>query len=154
MPDAGGLEPSVNGAPECAAAAARAIRVLVADDHVIVRTALIEFLNRCAAMEVVGAAVDGEEAVALTRRFQPDVVLMDVTMPRMNGIDATRRICYEMPKVCVIGLSMHSHDDMADQMIAVGAVRYLRKDGPTNALAQAIRDAVDVKNRQAPAAPQ
>ena len=117
------------------------IRVLVADDHKIVRQGLVGILQIEPDIEVVGEASDGEEAVALARKLQPDVVIMDVTMPRMTGIEATKLIRREMPKTRVIGLSMHAESDMAKAMCAAGASAYLTKGGPSEDLIAAIRSA-------------
>jgi len=116
------------------------IRVLLADDHRILREGLASLLSEEPDLLVVGQAGDGMEAIELTRHTRPDVVLMDVTMPRLDGIAATRRITAEMSKVAVIGLSMHEEDDMADAMRAAGAVAYLSKGGPSEALIAAIRN--------------
>jgi PAS domain S-box-containing protein len=114
------------------------IRVLLVDDHKIVREGLRSLLAQDDKVEVVGAAADGHEAVDMAMHVRPDVVLMDVTMPRMDGIEATRRICSELPGTRVIGLSMHEHRDMAAAMIGAGAVGYLAKGGPSDALFAAI----------------
>ena len=116
------------------------IRVLIVDDHTVVRKGLAEILQREPGFAIVGEAVDGQHALDQSRQLKPDVVLMDVTMPRMNGIEATRILSSEMPKVRVIGLSMHAHCDMAAQMQEAGAVRYLAKDGPIEDLVAAIRE--------------
>jgi DNA-binding NarL/FixJ family response regulator len=92
-------------------------------------------------MEVVGQAADGQEAVELTAMVRPDVVLMDVTMPRLDGIEATRRIKSEMPYVRVIGLSMHEKEDLARAMQEAGAVAYLSKNGCSETLIETIRAA-------------
>jgi len=137
------LSPAVSAATahEPAPAAAGAIRVLVADDHTVVRKGLVELLRKEPSLAVVGEAADGRQALDLARLLNPDVVLMDVSMPVMSGIDATRVLLAEMPSVRVIGLSMHAQADMAAQMRAAGAVRYLVKDGPMEDLLKAIRDA-------------
>jgi len=141
----------VAGAPAAVAAAAARlgkptmpgmIRVLVADDHKIVRQGLVGMLDSERDIVVVAEAQDGQEAVALARSARPDVVVMDVSMPRLNGVDATRRITEEVPGVKVIGLSMHEEQDMARGMLAAGAAAYLRKDGPLDALVAAIRESV------------
>jgi len=115
------------------------IRVVLADDHKMMREGLAAVLRQQADIELVGEAVDGREAVELARRLRPDVVVMDVTMPVLNGIEATRQIVSEMRAVSVIGLSMHEEADMAEAMRAAGAADYLTKDGPSDALAAAIR---------------
>ncbi len=116
------------------------IRVLLADDHRMVREALAALLGREATdVEVVGQAGDGQEAVELTRRLKPDVVMMDISMPGMNGIDATRRIKSELPGVRVIGLSMHGGNQHETAMRRAGADAYLNKGGTGEELLRAIR---------------
>jgi PAS domain S-box-containing protein len=119
------------------------IRLLVVDDHTVVRKGLVELLRKEPGLSVVGEAADGREAVENAHRLLPDVVLMDVTMPVMDGVEATRRISAELPAVRVIGLSMHTGDDMAAWMRAAGAVNYLIKDGPVEDLVAAIRSAAE-----------
>ena len=138
------VEP-VQSAPVTPAAAppsippAGKIRVLIADDQRILRAGLARLLQDQPDIEVVGEAVDGQAAVDLTRDIQPDVVIMDITMPKMNGIEATRRIAAESPKVRVIGLSFHEEEDVAAAMKKAGAAAYLTKGGPTDDLIAAIR---------------
>ena len=115
------------------------IRVLLADDHEILREGLAELLRTEPDIEVVGEAADGQIAIELARRTAPDVIVMDVTMPRLNGVEATRRITAEMPHVRVIGLSMHSREDMSRAMREAGAAAYLTKGGPSDLLLTAIR---------------
>lgn len=117
------------------------IHVLLADDHKLVRQGLTSMLQGHADLEVVGEAADGEAALELARRVRPDVVLMDVSMPRLNGIEATRRLAAELPGVRVIGLSMHESQDMAHAMREAGACAYISKDAPTEDLLAAIRAA-------------
>ena len=119
----------------------RRIRVLLADDHQVMRNILALVLGDEPDIEVVGEAADGAMAVDLASEIHPDIIVMDVTMPRLNGIDATRRITSAMPEVHVIGLSMHARDDMAASMLRAGACAYLSKDGPTEDLLAAIRAA-------------
>lgn len=126
-----------------------AVRILVADDHAAARKALVQILTLVQDFEVLGEAVDGLDAVEKTRTLKPDVILMDVGMPGLNGIDATRAIMGEFPEVKVIGLSMHSSEEMQDQMILAGAVSYLQKLRPVEELFATIRD---VMNRGAAAA--
>jgi signal transduction histidine kinase/ActR/RegA family two-component response regulator len=129
--------PATRVAP--AAAPGAALRVMIADDHRIVREGLARLLNEAAEIELVGQAEDGQQAVEMARRLQPDVVVMDVSMPRMNGIDATRIITAERPQCRVIALSMHSAGDMEPAMRDAGAAAYLPKDGPADGLIAAIR---------------
>lgn len=113
-------------------------RVVLADDHAIVRQGLAGLLRDQGSIEVVGEAADGRQAVEIALETRPDVVLMDVTMPGLNGIEATRRILNALPAVRVIGLSMHEEADMATAMRKAGAVAYLRKDTDTDVLVSAI----------------
>lgn len=115
------------------------VRVMIVDDHMILRTGLVHLLSAEEGIHIVAEAGDGEQAVELARRHRPDVITMDVTMPGMSGIDATRQIRREFPEIRIIGLSMHVSRDMAQQMRDAGAERYLAKDGPLEELAEAIR---------------
>jgi PAS domain S-box-containing protein len=117
------------------------IRVVIADDHQILRQGLIALLRVEPGIAVVGEAADGIEAVELARSLAPDVVIMDVTMPRMNGIEATRQIAAELPAVKVVGLSMHEDETIAAAMRKAGAVDFVTKGGRSGALISAIREA-------------
>ncbi len=118
---------------------ARKIRVLLADDHTIMREGLASLLREEPDIEVVGEATDGLVSLELARRHRPDVVVMDISMPRMNGVEATRIIMQELPQTRVVALSMHAHDDMAATMRTAGARAYVTKGGPLEALMSAIR---------------
>jgi DNA-binding NarL/FixJ family response regulator len=120
--------------------AVRKIRVLLADDHKLLRGCLAHLLGEEPDIEVVEQAGDGREAVEMALATHPDVVLMDVSMPQMSGIEATQRIKRQLPGVRVIGLSMHEEDDMADAMLRAGAVAYFTKSGPSELLLEAIRN--------------
>jgi two-component system response regulator NreC len=116
------------------------IRVLLADDHKIIRDGLKTLIEKEAGMEVIAEAENGRKTVRLAQKLHPNVVIMDVTMPDMNGIDATRKIMEETPGVRIIGLSMHSHRRYVLGMLEAGACGYLLKDCAFEELAAAIRN--------------
>lgn len=117
----------------------RHIRVLLVDDHRLLREGLAGVLEREPDLEVVGQAADGLDALEMARELHPDVILMDVTMPRMSGIEATRRISHEMPDIRIVGLSMHEAEEIGAAMRRAGASDYIMKDGPSDELISAIR---------------
>lgn len=117
----------------------RRIRVLLADDHELLRAGLVGLLEEEPDIEVVGEAGDGQSAVELARQTEPDVILMDITMPGVNGIEATRRIVRLLPRVQVIALSMYERDGMAGAMRKAGAAAYVSKDDCCDLLVQTIR---------------
>jgi DNA-binding NarL/FixJ family response regulator len=125
--------------------------VLIADDHAIVRQALRAVLEAEADIAVVGEARDGREAVAQAARLKPDVVVMDVAMPRMNGIEATTRIARTLPKTGVLALSIHSGEDFAAALRKAGAKGYLLKETAGSTLIDAVR-AIRRGGRLAPSA--
>jgi DNA-binding NarL/FixJ family response regulator len=116
------------------------IRVLLADDHKIIRDGLRTLIDKEAGMEVVAEAENGRKTIRLVQKLRPNVVVMDVTMPDMNGIEATRKITEESPGVRVIGLSMHSDRRYILGMLEAGACGYLLKDCAFEELAGAIRN--------------
>lgn len=115
------------------------IRVLIADDHPVVRKGLAAFLVPRNGVEVVGEAANGREAVELARTLQPDVILMDMLMPEMNGAEATRLITEEVPHVRVLILTSFSDSDILAETLSSGALGYLLKDSQPDDLLQAIR---------------
>jgi len=116
------------------------IRVVVADDHPVMREGLSGIITNQEDMEVIGQAADGEEAVKVTLRVKPDVVLMDVIMPVLDGIGATRKIISERPETRVIGLTMYADSATETQMRFAGATCCLTKSCPTEMLLAAIRN--------------
>ena len=117
------------------------IRVMIVDDHLMVRDGLKVFLSAYADLQVVGEAKDGEQAVALCTQVKPDVILMDIMMPIMDGPTATQRIREECPSVQVIALTSFAGSDLVQQAIQSGAIGYVLKDTRPDRLADAIREA-------------
>lgn len=115
------------------------IGVMLVDDHRVMREGLSRMLGSYPDIEVLGQASDGEEAVHLARELGPDVILMDIAMPKMDGLEATQIIHSEFPHIRIIGLSMYDEKEQANSMIAAGACAYRSKDGDTNLLLSAIR---------------
>ncbi|MCJ7692993.1 MAG: response regulator transcription factor [Sedimentisphaerales bacterium] len=118
------------------------IRILLADDHNIIREGLRTLLNDQPDMEVVAEAENGHTAVNMVREILPDVAIIDVTMPELNGMEATRKITSKCPGVKVIALSMHSDPLFVAEMLKSGASGYLLKDCAFEELARAIRTVV------------
>lgn len=114
------------------------IRILIADDHKIVRDGLRALLEKQTGMEVIAEAENGRKAVQLARELYPDIVIIDIGMPDLNGIDAARQIIAEVDQVKVIALSMHSDKRFVAQMFKAGASAYLLKDCAFEELAQAV----------------
>ncbi len=115
------------------------IRLLIVDDHTIVRQGLRSLLEREPDIEVVGEAEDGRSAVRQSGKLLPDLVLMDVAMPLLNGLEAARQIRRLCPKVKVLILSMHENEEYIRQSLAAGAMGYILKDAGVNELLTAIR---------------
>ena len=116
------------------------IRVVLVDDHLVMRQGLASLLSVEPDMLVVGEASDGKSAIDLVRNTRPAIVLMDIGMPGMDGVEATRRIHEQMPEVKIIGLSMFQEGEQAAAILAAGAVAYLAKTGPSEAVTEAIRN--------------
>jgi DNA-binding NarL/FixJ family response regulator len=117
------------------------IRVMLADDHVLVREGLVKLLGNAADLEVVGAAGNGAEAVGMAHAAMPDVILMDISMPVVDGIEATRRILREQPEARVVILTSFSDRDRILDAIDAGAVGYLLKDSEPEDLVKGVRAA-------------
>jgi two-component system response regulator NreC len=114
------------------------VHVLLADDHTVVRQGLRKILESCADIAVVGEVSDGAAAVTAAATLEPDVVLMDVRMEHVNGIEATRQIVAAHPKVCVLVLSMYDNEQFVRQSIEAGAKGYLLKDVDDEVLVEAV----------------
>lgn len=117
----------------------RKIRILLADDHRMLRQGIANLIRNQPDLEIVGEAGDGGEAVGLAAKLQPDVLLMDVSMPKMSGIEATHCIHRDFPRIRIIGMSMYEEADRAHAMRHAGAIDYLTKSGPVEELIEAIR---------------
>jgi len=127
------------------------VKILLADDHKITRQGLRSLLEKEPDMEVVAEAEEGRTAVRLVRELLPDVVVMDVSMPDLNGMEATHQIVAEHPNVKVIALSIHSDNLFVSEMLKSGASGYLLKDCAFEELARAIHVVVDGKTYLSPA---
>jgi PAS domain S-box-containing protein len=123
------------------------IRIALVDDHMVVRQGLAGLLRAEPDIEIIGEASDGQSAVSLARELRPNVMLMDISLPGMDGIQATQIIHKELPEVCVIGLSMFMEGEQQAAMREAGAVNYLTKTGPSEALIDAIRACARVSER-------
>ena len=114
-------------------------RVLIVDDHAVFRGGLKAVINHQADMEVVGEAEDGEKALVMTRSLLPDIILMDVKMPVMDGAEATSRILAEMPGMKILALSIYDDDEFMAGMMRAGALGYILKGCDSDELSAAIR---------------
>lgn len=132
--------------------ATKRIRILIVDDHEVVRRGLSLFLRPFDDFELVGDAASGEEALECCARLQPDVVLMDVIMPGIDGAETTRQLRQRFPQVQVIALTTFKDEELVRQMLQAGAVGYLLKDTSVDDLAAAIRAATSGKLVLAPEA--
>ncbi len=115
------------------------MKILVADDHTLVRAGLTSLIARLPEMEVVGEAADGRQALRMVRDLQPDMVLMDIAMPGLNGLEAAERIHGIHPQTKIIILSMHASEEYVAQALKAGASGYLLKDAATSELEMALK---------------
>ena len=132
------IGPDGVGSSRAAPAAVKTIKTLLADDHTIVREGLRSLLRADSGIEVVGEAHNGREAVKLTLALRPDIVVMDIAMPLLNGLEATRQMLAAAPATKVIILSAHSDDAYIDRVVAVGASGFLIKQTSAQILGTAI----------------
>lgn len=126
------------------------IRVIIADDHVMVRSGLRLFLLAFEDLKMIGEAANGEEAIRLCNREKPDVILMDMVMPVVDGIQATSEIRYHFPHTQVVGLTTFYEPEMIQRMLDAGAISFLLKSVSAAELAEAIRDANNNKSTISP----
>src|SRR5262245_17084193 len=126
------------------------IRVLLADDHVLVRAGIRSLLEKIPTVKVVEEANDGREALTMAQTHSPNVVLMDIAMAGLNGLEAAARLTKEFPAVKVIILSMHSNEEYVLQALRAGATGYLLKDAATTELKLAIQSVVHGKTYLSP----
>jgi len=117
-------------------------RIILVDDHAVVREGLRSLIEKQSDMVVVGEAEDGRKAVELVRELQPDAVITDITMPNLNGVDATQQIVREFPKVKVLALSIHCNRTFVADMLRAGASGYVLKECSFDELVEAIRTVV------------
>jgi len=116
------------------------IKIILADDHKVMREGLKSLLNQQEDIQVIGEADDGQAVVRLTRKLEPDIVVLDIGMPNMNGIQATQHIVAEVPDTKVLALSMHSDHQFVVKMLQAGASGYMLKDCAFEELVSAVRD--------------
>lgn len=126
------------------------IRVIIADDHAMMRGGLRSILEDENDLEVIGEAADGREALSLSREMAPHVVVMDIAMPNLNGIEATRQLRREVPEAKVVALSMHSDKRYVMRMLEAGACAYVMKNAACDELVHAIRVAHSGKSYLSP----
>jgi DNA-binding NarL/FixJ family response regulator len=117
------------------------VRVVVADDQTVVREGLVTLLGTMADVEVVGSAADGEQALALVAEVEPDVALMDLRMPRVDGVEATRRIRTDHPATQVVVLTTYADDESIVEALRAGAIGYLTKDAGRDDIERALKAA-------------
>jgi len=125
---------------------------MLVDDHNVVRSGLATFLRAYEDLELVGEARNGLEAINLCRKKKPDVILMDLMMPEMDGIDATRAILEDCPEIKIIAMTSFEEEELVHGVLAAGAISYLLKNVTSDELAKAIRDAVSGRSTLSPEA--
>jgi NarL family two-component system response regulator LiaR len=132
--------------------ASRTIQVMLVDDHNVVRSGLGTFLRAYEDLDLVGEAKNGLEALNLCRKKKPDVILMDLMMPEMDGIAATRAILAEYPEIRIIAMTSFEDEELVQGVLTAGAISYLLKNVTSDELAKAIRDAVSGRSTLSPEA--
>ncbi|MCF8070132.1 MAG: response regulator transcription factor [Desulfobacterales bacterium] len=127
------------------------IRILLADDHTIVREGLINILKAVPGFDIIGEASNGREAVRMADELRPDIILMDIAMPELNGVEATRQIMKTNPEIKIIILSMHSNERFISEVFSMKASGYLLKDSSGSEIIKAIRAVLNGKTYMSPA---
>lgn len=127
------------------------ITIVIADDHTIVRQGLMKLLEEEKCMQVVGEAKDGREAVTRVCELEPDIVIMDIAMPKLNGIEATRQVKQSGIKTKIIILSMHDHSRYVRELLGLGVSGYLLKNSASNEIVKAISSAIKGETYLSPA---
>jgi len=130
----------------------KTIQVMLVDDHNVVRSGLATFLRAYEDLELVGEAKNGLEALNLCHKKKPDVILMDLMMPEMDGIAATRAILADYPDIKIIAMTSFEEEELVNGVLAAGAISYLLKNVTSDELAKAIRDAVSGRSTLSPEA--
>lgn len=115
------------------------IRIIIADDHAIVREGTRIMLEREEDMEVIGEARDGEEAVKLIEKLKPDVAILDISMPKLSGIDVTKQVKAKLPSTAILILTAYQNDEYVFALLEAGAAGYLLKDVPSSEIVEAVR---------------
>lgn len=123
----------------------RAIRILLADDHTIVRQGLARLLEEQPDLEIVGEATNGQAVIDQALELQPDIIIMDIAMPRLNGIEAAKKLRKTLPNCKILILSMYSHEHYIHQLLETGVAGYLLKDSDGQEIIKAIRAAMNNK---------
>jgi two-component system response regulator NreC len=121
------------------------IKLIIADDHKIIREGVKALVDTHENLELVAEAADGQSAIQAVLKYKPDIVIMDVNMPNLNGIEATRKILSDFPGIKIIALSMHSDRRFVGEMLRAGASGYMLKDCAFNELVRAIQEVMDGK---------
>lgn len=128
----------------------RRVRILLADDHTLMRGGLRAMIQGLNEFDVVGEAPDGREAVRLSEELSPDLIVMDVGLPGLNGLEATRQILKQRPHARVLILSMHLNEEFVKQALEAGATGYVLKDAPVTELVAALRSVADGQTHLSP----
>lgn len=129
----------------------KTIKVMIVEDHTIVRQGLASLLSDQPGLEVVGHAVNGRDAVEMAENLNPDIIIMDIAMPKMNGIEASKKIRKLLPKTKILILSMYSHEHYIHELLEAGVSGYLLKDSSGRDIIKAIDDALKNKTFLSPA---